>query len=224
MSSMIERLRAEAAAKRAQADSEAQAVPAAATEQVPATSLAAKLAALKNKTAGMTGQGSIVSSAKSTIADKLRIATLENASGKSAAELGAEALAKLQVKKEDDAFERATSILQRRRDSGLYTIPENVAERMPEELPADVLEAKLAHLDAALLTKTPEMRGLMMDLAKNLRQYEELVHLLSDEQLNIITSGLMDVAGVEVVSSKKTAGSAAAISAGASLTVDDFGF
>ena len=54
----------------------------------------------------------------------------------------------------------------------------------------------LRDLEAATVEKSPDIRQFSRAIRKNLEQYEELTHILSDEQLGIITSGILTLANV----------------------------
>lgn len=85
--------------------------------------------------------------------------------------------------------------LQEREDKGLYQLDERV--QSIEGLDTNTLIDNLKQLDAAVYEKTPEIKSLSQAIRKNLEQYNELVHLLTDEQLGIMASGYLYTAGVE---------------------------
>lgn len=67
-------------------------------------------------------------------------------------------------------------------------------------LPSDhPIKMKLAELEAALLQKLPEFKTILRDIHAKLRQDPAIVTALSPEEVNIVVSGLMHHAQVEVL-------------------------
>lgn len=64
---------------------------------------------------------------------------------------------------------------------------------------------KLQKLEAAILSQDPELPNHLKTIHKNLIQYEELVHLLTDDQITTLMRGQKIHVGVQLVkeSSKK---------------------
>jgi hypothetical protein len=98
--------------------------------------------------------------------------------------------------------------LKDREEKGIYTVPD--AAYALEGLEADKLLEQLRELDAATIEKTPEIPRLGVAIRKNLEQYPELTHILSEDQLGIIVSGYLVHAGVETAPKGKAAKSKAA--------------
>lgn len=65
------------------------------------------------------------------------------------------------------------------------------------ELIAGILP-KLQALDEALLAQAPTIRNHLQDINDNLREFPDLVHLLTDEQIRPIYSALRAHTNVEI--------------------------
>lgn len=119
------------------------------------------------------------------------------------------------------ALEHAKSVLQSKQDSGFYkpAKPEN----LPQELPADKVEKALLELDAALVLKTPELPVLLIEINRNLRQYDELAYCLTDPQLGLIVQANLTIKDSELlkVASKSKSGAKLADKTMAAIDVDD---
>lgn len=119
------------------------------------------------------------------------------------------------------ALEHAKSVLQDKQDSGFYkpAKPEN----LPQELPADKVEKALLELDAALVLKTPELPVLLIEINRNLRQYDELAYCLTDPQLGLIVQANLTIKDSELlkVASKAKGGAKLADKTMAAIDVDD---
>jgi hypothetical protein len=97
--------------------------------------------------------------------------------------------------------------IQARQEEGLYTAPD--ALNSLEGVNGEALMDQLRELDHAIIAKTPDIGILTIKIRKNLEQYAELTHILSDEQLGIICSGVLSVANVSTAPKTKAAKSAA---------------
>lgn len=119
------------------------------------------------------------------------------------------------------ALEHAKSVLQDKQDKGFYkpAKPEN----LPQELPADKVEKALLELDAALVLKTPELPVLLIEINRNLRQYDELAYCLTDPQLGLIVQANLTIKDSELlkVASKAKGGAKLADKTMAAIDVDD---
>lgn len=85
--------------------------------------------------------------------------------------------------------------------------------------PIDQLREKVLTLQNALLTQHPSMPSLLRDIHNNLKQDEEIVTLLSEEEIGVIVNGLMKQTQTVILSAALKKGSG-----GKSLkkvTVDD---
>ena len=60
------------------------------------------------------------------------------------------------------------------------------------------IKEKLASLEAALLEKTPGMPTLLRDIHSHLKKDPDLVTLLSEEECNILVSGLKKQTATEI--------------------------
>ncbi len=85
--------------------------------------------------------------------------------------------------------------LAEQQEKGVYTLPEKANELMGSD--AEHLVATMQALDVALVDKTPEIRTLSSAIRKNLEQYPELTHILSDDQLHIMVQGYLTIANVK---------------------------
>lgn len=82
--------------------------------------------------------------------------------------------------------------------------------------------ARLAQLQAALLAKDPSMPMHLKEIHKQLIQYEELVHLLTPEDIGIIMAAQQQHTNTVLVAAGTTkSGKAAAVKATAKLTISD---
>lgn len=91
-----------------------------------------------------------------------------------------------------------------------------------ESEPNELLEAclvQVAALEQCLLDSKPELKTAMREINDQLRQFPELVHLLSDEQIAPIYKARMQLTGVEVsvTKSKKKGKSKGLLPTGESL-------
>ncbi len=98
--------------------------------------------------------------------------------------------------------------IQARQDEGLYTAPAELSSL--EGVNGEEIMEKLRELDHALIAKTPDIGLLTIKIRKNLEQFAELTHILTDNQLGIICSGVLSVANVSIAPKTKAAKSAAA--------------
>lgn len=84
----------------------------------------------------------------------------------------------------------------------------------PEQHPLlDSLKQRLGNLEAALLAGDPEMKNHLREIHKSCIAHEELVHLLSDEDIatmmgaqQILTNTVLAQAVAKKTATKKTAG------------------
>lgn len=84
-----------------------------------------------------------------------------------------------------------------------------------------VLE-RLQSLEDALIAQDPMMKVHLAEIHKHLIQYEELVHLLTEDQIGILMAGQQSHTNTVLVGSASTGkGKAAAVKAGAKLTISD---
>lgn len=93
-------------------------------------------------------------------------------------------------------------------EAGVYDLAPEATELLGSE--ADQLVQTMQALDAALVEKTPEIRTLSRDIRKNLEQYPELTHILTDAQLHIMVQGYLTIAGVKTAPKTKAAKTAQA--------------
>lgn len=121
------------------------------------------------------------------------------------------------------ALEEAKRILQNKEGLGAYDIPPENADRLPQDLPAEVVSERLRELDAALVLRTPDLARLTIEINRNLRQYDELAYLLKDEQLGLIVQANLSIKNTELLQTKAKGTSVAKRNdkIAASLTADD---
>lgn len=118
------------------------------------------------------------------------------------------------------AIQMAQEKLAKREEAGFYNVRD--ADKLPQELPADVVAEKLRNLDAALELRTPDLPVLLIEINKNLRQYDELAYCLTDDQLGLIVQSNLSVKSVELTKQKiTTKGGKVKADALAQLDVDD---
>lgn len=80
----------------------------------------------------------------------------------------------------------------------------------------------LAALEQSLLARDPMMKSHLLEIHKQLIGYEELVHLLSDEQIGIIMAAQQLHTNTVLVGSATTkTGKAKAVAASAKLRLED---
>ncbi len=103
--------------------------------------------------------------------------------------------------------DRVADAVTKREEAGLYTCPSKLNE--VEGLNGDEVIDQLRELDYALIAKTPSIGLLSIKIRKNLEQYPELTHILSDDQLGIICSGVLVHANVNTEPKTKAAQGAA---------------
>lgn len=109
--------------------------------------------------------------------------------------------------------------LQKDRASGLF----DLKDVKGTEIPVDKFLENFQALRYAQLAKTPQLPQLQVATMNNLRQYEELAHILTDAQLAVIISGALEVANVKVATGKAKASSTEAVKAKAkTLSLTDF--
>jgi hypothetical protein len=113
------------------------------------------------------------------------------------------------------------------REAGVYDLPAEATELLGAAESAELIKC-MELLDAALITKTPEIRTLSRSIRQNLEQYPELTHILKESQLHIMVQGYLMIAGVKTAP-KSAAGKKAmverkadaSIKAAAGKSVDD---
>lgn len=93
--------------------------------------------------------------------------------------------------------------LAKQEEKGLYTVPD-AADGL-EGFDGDTFIRNLRDLDAAVVEKTPDIRRFSTLIRENLEQYPELTHILSEEQLGIIVSGVLTTANVDTAPKSKAA-------------------
>lgn len=101
--------------------------------------------------------------------------------------------------------------------AGLFDFKKPEGSEIPVEKFRQVFQA----LRAAQLAKTPDLPKLQVETMENLRQYEELAHILSDEQVAVIVQGAYYVADVKVAAGKTKVATATTAKKAAELTLDD---
>jgi len=60
------------------------------------------------------------------------------------------------------------------------------------------IREKLAELEQSLLNKTPNMPTLLRDIHRQLKNDPDIVTILSEDEINILVSGLKKQTGVEI--------------------------
>ena len=112
----------------------------------------------------------------------------------------------------------------KREEAGMYTKPSALDGLL--DCNGEEVMNQLRALDHALIAKTPDLGLLTIKIRKNLEQFPELTHILSDDQLGIICSGVLTSANVATEPKTKAAKSAAAnrkiADLSTSIDLDDF--
>lgn len=66
--------------------------------------------------------------------------------------------------------------------------------------------AKLLELEAALKARSPLIPNLLGIIHHNLQQYPELTHVLTEEQIGVISSGLSFQSSIVIATTEKKSG------------------
>ncbi len=88
-------------------------------------------------------------------------------------------------------------------------VPELLTKVSPEMSKLEAFDtakfvANMASLHTALEAKAPGIAGYLRDINRNLNQYQELTHLLNDEQIGVIVSGLLFMSDTQIATVKAT--------------------
>lgn len=164
------------------------------------SSLAEKLAAMKAKhvTAPSPSESSIAKVATATIKVTGTIGSITLTKPKVEGQFTSLDNLVVSVKENKSVLDKH---LESQAEKGVYILQDGVREI--EGLDADLLLSNLQSLDAATVEKTPDIRTFCRAIRKNLEQYSELTHLLSDDQLGIIVGGYLTTAGIETAPKTK---------------------
>lgn len=84
--------------------------------------------------------------------------------------------------------------------------------------PIEQLREKVATLQNALLTAHPSMPVLLRDIHNHLKQDEEIVTLLSEEEIGIIVNGLMKQTQTVIIAATMKKGTGKSLK---KVTLDD---
>lgn len=68
--------------------------------------------------------------------------------------------------------------------------------------PIDVIKAKIAVLNATLVSKVPEHKKILVEIHKAVHNDEQLVYLISPEEIGKITACLMEIAQTKILEQK----------------------
>lgn len=188
------------------------------------TGTALVLAKMRLKQQGTIAQTQGVHQGKATGAGTSNALATSNPDAQ--AKAAAAAIAQRVMTPAERQLAEAKALLQQHEEKGLYNIEEANAARLPQELPAAEVSEKLRELHASLLMRTPQLPNLMIEINRNLRQYDELAYLLTDDQLGLIVNSNLAVKNTILVNSASKAGkgkSATAIASklAATVTADD---
>jgi hypothetical protein len=135
------------------------------------------------------------------------------ATGKTKVKIDALSKAKRAVTSAEEQFHKE-------KDNGLFKFSD--INKVPDDVNPEEFMDKLEVLRMAQLSRTPELPKLCHATIKEMRTHEELVHLLSDEQLSIITGSALMTAKVEIKNSAKSKGLADLKSKAQEVSLDDF--
>ncbi len=95
------------------------------------------------------------------------------------------------------------SKIKEREDAGLYSTEADLSSLQGSD--AEDIMDKLRELDHALIAKTSDIGLLTIKIRQNLEKFPELTHLLDDQQLGIICSGVLTMANVATEPKTKAA-------------------
>jgi hypothetical protein len=96
---------------------------------------------------------------------------------------------------------------------------ETTSTIVPEHPQLKELLPKMQKLEAALLANDPQMANYLKDIHKHLIQYEELAHLLSEDQIAVILEGQQKKIGVILAAETTKSKQSTKIKGG--ITADD---
>lgn len=80
---------------------------------------------------------------------------------------------------------------------------------------------KIHDIEGLLLARDPMLPGHLQAIHKNLSQYEELNHLLSDDQISRLLAGQRQVTGSVLITSSKSASKSSLTKQAKGITADD---
>lgn len=80
---------------------------------------------------------------------------------------------------------------------------------------------KIEDVKAMMLKNDPQIAGHVKEIHKYLSQFDELVHLLTDEQIRDIVKVQKTLTGQMLISKTKTASNASIMKQARQITVDD---
>lgn len=121
-------------------------------------------------------------------------------SGKKAA--GASKLAKVKVQqlKAEQAAENVTAQVEDSEAELLRKFTATEEMHLIDDFSPDLFMRELASLDQEIKNNAPGITSYLRAILNNLKKYEELTHLLNDEQIAIITSGLLKKTNTDMAS------------------------
>ena len=153
--------------------------------------------------------------------EKGDVGSLASNTAKGAASLPAKSTGSVNaLQRAKNALTSAEEQFHKEKDSGLFQWDD--LGKVPSEVDSTAFMDNLERLRLAQLSRTPELGSLCVEVIKNMRSHEELVHLLNDEQLAIVTGSALMKAKVEIKNSAKSKGLAEVKSAGDGVSADDF--
>lgn len=118
-------------------------------------------------------------------------------------------------------LESAAAKVQAKQATGSYGF-EKMQEVQALELDPDQIEDLLMQWDLAIETQNPEAKTLLQKINELLRTYEELAHLLTEEQIGVIVQGSLALAGTEVATLNANKGKNTVKATNAKMGADDF--
>lgn len=118
-------------------------------------------------------------------------------------------------------LEAAAAKVQAKNATGSYGFPDAGAVKALE-LDPNQIEDMLMRWDLAIETQNPEAKTLLQEINSLLRSYEELAHLMSEEQIGVVVNGALAMAGTEVATLNANKGKNSTKATNAKMDASDF--
>lgn len=118
------------------------------------------------------------------------------------------------------ALDSATEKYEQEKAAGIFELAPGATP--PADIDTGEFFEKLADLRFSMLSRSPDLGTLTRKLLVNLRENEELTHLLTDEQLHVVIEGALAGANVEIADAKKSKGLSSLKAKADSLSASDF--
>lgn len=126
------------------------------------------------------------------------------------------------ISRAKSALDSATAKYEEEKAAGTFQLAAGATP--PKDIDTDEFFEKMADLRFAMLSRSPDLGILTRQLLVNLRENEELTHLLTDDQLHVVIEGALAGANVEIADAKKSKGLSSLKAKADSLSANDFDF